>query len=140
MVPSGQRAPEIEPIYGIRTPLASWNPIWANLHIFVGMARDAWRTQVWQDKFRRALVADRLAAQTMLPAQYPQPKSDLAQFEKYNPSLSSRVHGAIIAQYAVLSIIHLWSAGQAAQLPLLTAVDDTVVAQAYISGGCRRDT
>ena len=62
---------------------------------------------------------------------YPQPKSDLAQFEKYNPGLSSRVHGAIIAQYAVLSIIHLWSAGQAEQLPL-SLLWITVVAQAYI--------
>ena len=24
-------------IYGIRAPLASWNPIWANLHIFINM-------------------------------------------------------------------------------------------------------
>ena len=27
-------------IYGIRVPLASWNPIWANLHIFINMAMD----------------------------------------------------------------------------------------------------
>lgn len=122
--------PEIEPIYGIRTPLASWNPIWANLHIFVSMARDAWRTQLWKDKFwvlwsRTGWRPDDVASL------YPQPKSDLAQFEKYNPALSSRVHGAIVAQYAVLSIIHLWSAGQAEQLPL-SLLWITVVAQAYI--------
>ena len=35
------------PIYGIRTPLQSWNPAWANIHIFVTMLRDAWRTKLW---------------------------------------------------------------------------------------------
>ena len=122
--------PEIEPIYGIRTPLASWNPIWANLHIFVSMARDAWRTQLWKDKFR-VLWSRTGWRPDDVASLYPQPKSDLAQFEKYNPGLSSRVHGAIIAQYAVLSIIHLWSAGQAEQLPL-SLLWITVVAQAYI--------
>ena len=123
-------SPQIEPIYGIRSPLASWNPIWANLHIFVGMAKDAWRTQVWQDKF--SVLWSRTGWQPKdVAAQYPQSKSDLTQFEKYNPSLSSRVHGAIIAQYAVLSIFHLWSAAQAAQLPL-PMLWMIVLAQTYI--------
>ena len=123
-------SPQIEPIYGIRSPLASWNPIWANLHIFVGMAKDAWRTQVWQDKF--SVLWSRTGWQPKdVAAQYPQSKSDLTQFEKYNPSLSSRVHGAIIAQYAVLSIFHLWSAAQAAQLPL-SMLWMIVLAQTYI--------
>ena len=40
---------EVKPIYGIRVPLKSWNPLWANLHIFVNMARDAWHTNNWKE-------------------------------------------------------------------------------------------
>ncbi|MSR01208.1 MAG: sterol desaturase family protein [Gemmatimonadetes bacterium] len=29
-----------EPVYGLTKPLASWNPLWANLHVF----RDIWRS------------------------------------------------------------------------------------------------
>jgi sterol desaturase/sphingolipid hydroxylase (fatty acid hydroxylase superfamily) len=30
-----------EPVYGITTPLATWNPLWANVHVFVDIARQA---------------------------------------------------------------------------------------------------
>lgn len=30
---------EEEPVYGITTPLRSWNPLWANVHVFVDIAR-----------------------------------------------------------------------------------------------------
>ena len=45
--------PELEPVaYGITTPLESWNPVWANVHIFADILRDAWRTRRWRDKWR----------------------------------------------------------------------------------------
>jgi len=123
-------SPQIAPIYGIRLPLASWNPIWANLHIFVGMARDAWRTRRWQDKL--SVLWSRTGWRPAdVAAQYPQPKSDLAKFEKYNPELTARTHGAIVVQYIMLSVLHLWSADQAAQLPLWL-LWMTVVAQVSI--------
>ncbi len=49
----GSFEPEVEPpVYGITKPLASWNPVWANLHVFVEIARKAWRTAAWRDKLR----------------------------------------------------------------------------------------
>jgi alkylglycerol monooxygenase len=116
-------------IYGIRVPLASWNPIWANLHIFINMAMDAWRTANWLDKFR--VLWSRTGwrpgdVETLYPAQ----KSDLDQFEKYNPDLSPLTNGAIVAQYILLSVFHLWSAGQVAQLSY-GLVWATVAIQAY---------
>ena len=116
-------------IYGIRVPLASWNPIWANLHIFINMAMDAWRTANWLDKFR--VLWSRTGwrpedVETLYPAQ----KSDLDQFEKYNPDLSPLTNGAIVAQYILLSVFHLWSAGQVAQLSY-DLVWATVAIQGY---------
>ena len=116
-------------IYGIRAPLASWNPIWANLHIFINMAMDVWRTANWLDKFR--VLWSRTGwrpgdVETLYPAQ----KSDLDQFEKYNPDLSPLTNGAIVAQYILLSVFHLWSAGQVAQLSY-DLVWATVAIQGY---------
>ena len=49
----GTFEPELEPVaYGITTPLESWNPVWANVHIFADILRDAWRTRRWSDKWR----------------------------------------------------------------------------------------
>ena len=43
---------EEEPAYGITTPLQSWNPVWANLHYWVELARKARRAPRLADKVR----------------------------------------------------------------------------------------
>ncbi len=49
----GTFEPEVEPVvYGITTPLESWNPVWANVHIFADILRDATRTRRWRDKWQ----------------------------------------------------------------------------------------
>ena len=49
-------AEEEEPVYGITTPLRSWNPVWANLHYWVELAGKAWRTSSLADKLRLFLA------------------------------------------------------------------------------------
>lgn len=46
------QAEEEAPVYGITTPLASWNPVWANLHYWVELFEMARRTRQWADKLR----------------------------------------------------------------------------------------
>lgn len=116
-------------IYGIRVPLASWNPIWANLHIFINMAMDAWRTTSWLDKCR-VLWSRTGWRPEDVEARYPAQKSNLDQFDKYSPDLSPLTNSAIVAQYILLSFFHLWSAGQVAQLSY-GLVWVTVAIQAY---------
>jgi sterol desaturase/sphingolipid hydroxylase (fatty acid hydroxylase superfamily) len=43
---------EEEPVYGITKPLASWNPVWANLHYWVEIAGHARRAPRFADKLR----------------------------------------------------------------------------------------
>jgi len=77
-------------VYGIRGPLHSFNPVKANLHIYIEMMVDCWRTRRWQDKlkiwvgrtgWRPADVAQR----------FPREKNDLATFEKYDPPTPKRI-------------------------------------------------
>ncbi|MET0555221.1 MAG: sterol desaturase family protein [Vicinamibacteria bacterium] len=43
---------EDEPVYGITRPLHSWNPLWANLHVWVDLAGKARRTARLADRVR----------------------------------------------------------------------------------------
>ena len=43
---------EDEPVYGITKPLRSWNPLWANLHVWVDLAGKARRTARLADRVR----------------------------------------------------------------------------------------
>jgi len=44
------QAEEEEPTYGITKPLATWNPVWANLDTWVDLFSAARRTRAWKDK------------------------------------------------------------------------------------------
>ena len=46
------QAEEEEPVYGLVKPLNSWNPLWANLHVWNDLFRDAWLAPRWSDKLR----------------------------------------------------------------------------------------
>ncbi len=46
------QAEEEEPVYGLTKPLNSWNPLWANLHVWRDLFRDAWLAPLWVDKLR----------------------------------------------------------------------------------------
>jgi sterol desaturase/sphingolipid hydroxylase (fatty acid hydroxylase superfamily) len=37
-------------VYGTRTPLHSWDPLWANVQVYAALAHDSWHAQRWQDK------------------------------------------------------------------------------------------
>lgn len=39
-------------VYGTRTPLSSWDPLWANGAVYVQLAGNSWRTRAWADKLR----------------------------------------------------------------------------------------
>ena len=39
-------------VYGTRGLLNSWDPLWANAHVYAGLAQDSWRARRWSDKLR----------------------------------------------------------------------------------------
>lgn len=51
----GSYQPELpdEPcVYGVRKPLQSWNPFFANVHVHWQLLKDAWHAKDWRDKLR----------------------------------------------------------------------------------------
>ena len=78
---------EQEPcIYGIRKPLHSYNPFWANIHVYWTTLQDSWRASRWRDKVRIWFKGPGWRPADVAAA-YPVQKSDLDDFRKYDPSV-----------------------------------------------------
>ncbi len=94
-------------IFGVRKPLASWNPLWANLQVYAYLWFDAVRTRSWKDKlgvwFRRTgwRPAD-------VEAQFPKKHSNIETFQKFNPPLTKTMRRYLVWQFVIAAFFILW--------------------------------
>ena len=87
------------PVYGIRGPLRSWNPVRALTHIYIDMCRDSWHASRWADKLY-VWVARTGWRPADVAARYPREKPDLADFRKYDPQVPR-----LVGCYALLQLV-----------------------------------
>jgi hypothetical protein len=93
-------------VFGVRKPLASWNPFWANLQVYDYLLFDARKTARWRDKlgvwFRRTgwRPAD-------VVAQHPKPPSDLGRFTKFDAVPGPGMRYYVMAQFVVVLLLTL---------------------------------
>jgi sterol desaturase/sphingolipid hydroxylase (fatty acid hydroxylase superfamily) len=102
---------DVDPVvFGVRKPLANWNPFWANLQVYDYLLFDAVRTRKWCDKlgiwFRRTgwRPAD-------VAAEYPKTSLSLSAFEKFDPEVAVPVRRYVFAQFLVAIFAALVIAG-----------------------------
>ncbi|MDP5052307.1 MAG: sterol desaturase family protein, partial [Congregibacter sp.] len=99
------------PIYGIRGPLRSFNPLWALTHIYVGMFRDSWNAAHWSDKVR-VWVSRTGWRPADLVSGDPQIKPELADFVRFDPPVSKAVRAyAFFQLLAVVALLGYLQAG-----------------------------
>ncbi|HEX7816501.1 sterol desaturase family protein [Dyella sp.] len=88
------------PIYGTRSPLRSWNPLWANAEVYWATFKDAWHARRWRDKllvwikppgWRPADVAER----------FPKAAFDIDR-ERFAPPLTAPMLVYSLVQFALL--------------------------------------
>jgi len=102
---------EIPVVFGVRKPLRSWNPVWANFQVYDYLLFDARKALSWRDKigvwFRHTgwRPAD-------VEAAHPKLRSDIASFQKFDPHLSAARRGYVLAQF-VLVLLAAIGIGQA---------------------------
>ena len=75
-------------VFGVTTPLASWNPLWANLQFYVQLWRDAARAASWRDKLRIWFMPTGWRPDDVA-ARYPLVKPELSQFVKFDIPLTA---------------------------------------------------
>ena len=94
------------PIYGIRGRINTFNPIWANLHIYVKMIKDIWYAQAWKEKFYVPFARTGWQPSTLsIPAE--KDNFNPGTFIKYNPQIPTKIKLYAFFQFFVLSIVGL---------------------------------
>ncbi len=90
-------------VYGTRTPLRSWNPLWANLQVYRDLALDSWRARRWRDKLRVWLAPPGWRPADVA-ARWPKPAFDLAEAraQRWDPSLARGAAATALALFALL--------------------------------------
>ena len=98
---SFQEEDDNEPvIFGVTTPLASWNPVWANVQFYAQLWADARRAESTWDKLRIWFMRTGWRPADVA-ARYPMNKPDLSQFRKFEVPLDGRQQLYVLLQFCV---------------------------------------
>ncbi|WP_101757740.1 sterol desaturase family protein [Oceanicoccus sp. KOV_DT_Chl] len=84
--------------FGITRGLNSWNPIWANVHVYVGMFRDSFLTRSWRDKIKvwfgaTAFVPDDIT------------KGEVIAGTHYDPVIAAWLRNYVILQFLLAVVL-----------------------------------
>ena len=98
---------EDEPcIYGIRGTLNTFNPIWANLHVYVKIMREMLSSQDWKDKLYAPFARTGWSPKS-LPYQIEKDNFNAESFKKFNPVISKQHKIYALFQYLFITYIFL---------------------------------
>ncbi|MBX9869544.1 MAG: sterol desaturase family protein [Burkholderiaceae bacterium] len=86
-------------VFGTRSPLRSWNPVWANLEVYQAVALDAWRARSWWDKCRIWLMPPGWKPAELF-ARYPGKPFDI-QRPIYDPPLRGAAMWYCLIQFTI---------------------------------------
>ncbi len=71
-------------VYGTRSPLNSWDPLWANAEVYWALGKDSWHAKSWGDKLRIWFKPPGWRPADVA-ARFPKDAFDLAQVQRFHP-------------------------------------------------------
>jgi sterol desaturase/sphingolipid hydroxylase (fatty acid hydroxylase superfamily) len=98
------QAEEEEVVYGITKPLASWNPLWANLQMWVQLGRLAWQAPHWTDKLRIWFMPLGWTPRGLPPQPSAQEITPQV-LKKYNPRVPATVTAYAVFQFVLVLVV-----------------------------------
>ena len=93
-------------IYGIRSTLNTFNPVWANLHIYVKIIKEMWLSKKWKDKLYAPFARTNWTP-TSFPNQIKKDEFNPQTFKKYNPVIKKEYKLYALFQYLFITYIFL---------------------------------
>ena len=121
-------------VYGTRSPLRSWNPVWANLQVYRDLMQDSWRARSWVDKLKVWIQPPGWRPADVAAA-WPKPAFDLQQVQRFDPPwsrsaqwLAAVLFGAVLAATSGF----LWFAHQMSATQQLLGAAGIVLALACV--------
>ncbi len=87
-------------VYGTRSPLRSFDPVWANLQVYAELWRDSRRARRWRDRLRLWLKLPGWRPADVA-ARWPKPAFELARVERYDPQVGRAAQAAALGLFAL---------------------------------------
>jgi len=94
-------------IFGVRKPLATWNPFRANLQVYDYLLFDARHARRWRDKLGVWLRRTGWRPPDV-EARFPKGRAELASFRKYDPVVTGGVSRYVLLQFVAATVWTLW--------------------------------
>ena len=91
-----------ECVYGTKTPLQSWDPVWAVTSGYAALAKDAIHTRRWRDKLRIWFMPTGWRPADVIESALNNP---LEQVRRYDPALRQAQVLFVIAEFILLLVI-----------------------------------
>ncbi len=100
-------------VYGTRSALRSWDPLWANAEVYWSLLGDSWHTRRWADKIRVWFKPPGWRPAD-LASRWPKPEFELRHVTTFDPPISHAVRWFAAVEFVLLlagfSLV-LWNAG-----------------------------
>ena len=93
-------------IYGIRSTLNTFNPIWANLHVYSKIIKEIWLSKDLKDKLYAPFARTSWTPES-LPEKADKDNFNAQTFKKYDPIISKRHKIYALFQYLFIAYIFL---------------------------------
>lgn len=90
-------------VYGTVKPLSSWNPLWANVHVWFEMLRTTWRTRRWRDKLLIWIKPPGWFPEDMATDYQPDISAP-----KFNPTLNRPTKAYGFVNFWIITVLSLW--------------------------------
>jgi alkylglycerol monooxygenase len=123
-------------VYGTRSPLESWDPLWANLEVYADLARKSWHAGRWRDRLLVWLMPPGWQPATASGPRWQKAPFELGRVRRYDPPMSRGTRWFVTAQFgAVLlgSVLLLWFESSMT-FPEITAWSVAAVAVLWLTG------
>ncbi|MES2385502.1 MAG: lysoplasmalogenase family protein [Pseudomonadota bacterium] len=108
-------------VYGTRSPLNSWDPLWANAEVYWALGKESWHARSWGDKIRVWFKPPGWRPADVA-ARFPKEPFDMAQVQRFHPPLKPAVELLGGVQFLLLLAgvaYFLWHADAMAPGPAL---------------------
>jgi uncharacterized membrane protein YhhN len=108
-------------VYGTRSPLESWDPLWSNFEVYWALCKDSWHARSWADKLRVWFKPPGWRPADVA-ARFPKPAFALEKVTLFHPPMTRGLAWFAGLQFVALLagvIVFLWHADQ---MPLSQSV------------------
>ncbi|MEE4162823.1 MAG: sterol desaturase family protein [Woeseiaceae bacterium] len=100
---------EEDVVFGVRKPLASWDPVWANLQVYESLWFDARHARRWRDKLRVWVSRTGWRPEDVRKA-HPERSEASGPAARFDPAIPPGFRRYLVAQFLVAVLLTLWIA------------------------------